>query len=72
MVDAGPEPTYGEKIRKLQWAPLAPTRLENSTRPLLFTSALGCSASENFDFSSELFFPTIYANTFFDAGQKLL
>ena len=27
--------------------------LENSTRPLVFTSASGCRASENFDFSSE-------------------
>ena len=27
--------------------------LENSTRPLVFTSALGCRASENFDTSSE-------------------
>ena len=29
------------------------TGLENSTRPLVFTSALGCRASENFDTSSE-------------------
>ena len=27
--------------------------LENSTRPLVFTSASGCRASENFDISSE-------------------
>ena len=27
--------------------------LENSTRPLVFTSASGCRASENFDMSSE-------------------
>ena len=27
--------------------------LENSTRPLVFTSALGCRASENFDISNE-------------------
>ena len=27
--------------------------LENSTRPLVFTSATGCRASENFDISSE-------------------
>ena len=27
--------------------------LENTTRPLVFTSALGCRASENFDTSSE-------------------
>ena len=28
------------------------TGLENSTRPLVFTSASGCRASENFDISS--------------------
>ena len=28
--------------------------LENSTRPLVFTSASGCRASENFDISSEI------------------
>ena len=27
--------------------------LENTTRPLVFTSALGCRASENFDTSNE-------------------
>ena len=58
------------KMRKPQWAPPAPTRVENSTRPLFFTSALGCRASENFDFSSELFFPTIYANTFLMRGKS--
>ena len=30
--------------------------LENSTRPLVFTSASGCRASENFDISSEIYF----------------
>ena len=29
------------------------TGLENCTRPLVFTSASGCRASENFDISSE-------------------
>ena len=29
------------------------TGLENSTRPLVFTSASGCRASANFDISSE-------------------
>ena len=29
------------------------TGLENSTRPLVFTSASGCRASENFDISNE-------------------
>ena len=43
--------------------------LENSTRPLVFTSASGCRASENFDISSENYFFPIYANTFCDAGQ---
>ena len=37
------------------------TGLENSTRLLLFTSASGCRASENFDISGEFFFP-IYTN----------
>ena len=32
------------------------TGLENSTRPLVFTSASGCRASENFDVSSEHYF----------------
>ena len=39
---------------------VAVSRLENSTRPLVFTSASGCMASENFD---------SYANNFCDAGQ---
>ena len=43
--------------------------LENSTRPLVFTSASGCRASENFDISSENQFFPIYANSFCDAGQ---
>ena len=30
--------------------------LENSTRPLVFMSASGCRASENFDISSENYF----------------
>ena len=30
--------------------------LENSTRPLVFTSASGCKASENFDISSINYF----------------
>ena len=45
--------------------------LENSTRPrpLVFTSALGCRASENFDISSENQFFPIYGNNNCDAGQ---
>ena len=39
-------PPYGATI---EYVP----GLENSTRPLVFTSALGCRASENFDTSSE-------------------
>ena len=31
--------------------------LENSTHLLVFTDASGCRASENFDISSENFFP---------------
>ena len=43
--------------------------LENSTHPLIFTSALGCRASENFDISSENQFFPIYGNNICDAGQ---
>ena len=43
--------------------------LENSTRPLVFTSASGCRASEKFDISSEINFFPMYANIFCDAGQ---
>ena len=43
--------------------------LENSTRPLLFTSTKGCRASENFEISSENQILPIYANNFCDAGQ---
>ena len=34
--------------------------LENSTRPLVFTSASGCRASGNFDMSQCMRFPTIW------------
>ena len=47
----------------------APSGLENSTRPLIFTSASGCRASENFDISSENYIFPLYANKFCDAGQ---
>ena len=43
--------------------------LENSTRPLVFTSASGCRASENFYISSENDFFPMYVNSFCDAGQ---
>ena len=43
--------------------------LENSTRPLVFTSTKGCRASENFEISSENQILPIYANYFCDAGQ---
>ena len=43
--------------------------LENSTRPLVFTSTKGSRASENFEFSSENQILPIYANNFCDAGQ---
>ena len=46
-----------------------PAGLENSTRPLVFTSASGCRASENFDISSEIHFFPLYANNICDAGQ---
>ena len=44
---------------KLFFSSLPLPGLENSTRLLVFTSASGCRASENFDISSEnnLFFP---------------
>ena len=43
--------------------------LENSTRPLVFTSTSGCRASGNFDIFSENYFFLIYVNNFFNAGQ---
>ena len=46
-----------------------PSGLENSTRPLVFTSTSGCRASENFDIFSENFFFPIYVNNFCGAGQ---
>ena len=46
-----------------------PAGLENSTRPLVFTSGSGCRASENFDTYSENYFFPIYANIFCKAGQ---
>ena len=39
--------------RKKQGKYMAVSGLENSTSPLVFTSAWGCRASENFDISSE-------------------
>ena len=45
------------------------TRAQKSTCPLVFTSASGCRASENFDISSENQFFPIYANNICDAGQ---
>ena len=46
--------------------------LENSTRPLVFTSVLGCSASENFDISCENYFFPCMVITFCDVGQVLI
>ena len=43
--------------------------LENSTRALIFTSASGCRASENFDIYSKYYFFPMYANILCDAGQ---
>ena len=43
--------------------------LENTTRPLIFTSASGCRASENLDISSINYKISICANIFCDAGQ---
>ena len=46
--------------------------LENSTRPLVFTSASGCRASENFAISSENYFFPIYSNIFYVMQGKCL
>ena len=46
----------------------ASAELKNSTRPLVFTSASGCRASEKFDIPSENY-PPIFANTLCDAVQ---
>ena len=43
--------------------------LENSTRPLVFTSVSGCRASEYFDIPTEIKIFPMYANKFCDAGQ---
>ena len=43
--------------------------LQNSTRPLIFTSASGCRARESFDISSENQIFPIYTNNICDAGQ---
>ena len=43
--------------------------LENSSRPLVFTSASGCRASENLIFLMKFNFFPIYAIIFCDAGQ---
>ena len=43
--------------------------LENSTCPLVFTSASGCRASKKFDISSENYVFPMYANSCCDAGQ---
>ena len=44
--------------------------LENSTSLLIFTGTSGCRASVNLIFL--VIFPTIFANTFLDAGQVLI
>ena len=43
--------------------------LENSTRPLVFTSTSGCRASGNFDIFRENYFCLICVNNFCNAGQ---
>ena len=45
------------------------SRLENSSRPLIFMSASGRRENENFDISGGILFFPIYANNFCDAGQ---
>ena len=46
--------------------------LEYNTRPLVFTSASGCRASENFDISSENYFFPINAYIFVMQGEWLV
>ena len=46
--------------------------LENSTRPLVFTSASGCKASKNFDISSKNHLSPYIANPFCNAGLILI
>ena len=46
--------------------------LENCTRPLVFTSASGCRASENIYISSENYFSPYIANNFVMQGKCLL
>ena len=43
--------------------------LENSTRPLVFTSASGCRASEILIFVNENYYFSHIFNNFCDAGQ---
>ena len=50
----------------------AMTGLENSTRPLVFTSATGCRASENFDSSCENYIFSHRCQYNCDAGQVLI
>ena len=45
------------------------SRLENNTCLLVFKSASGCRASENFYMYGENHFFPIYANNICDAGQ---
>ena len=45
--------TYGTTRNDPDSAMVELSGLENITRPLVFTSASGCRASENFDSSSE-------------------
>ena len=51
------------------WNKIPIAGLENSTRPLIFTSASGCKTSESFDISSENYVFPIYANSCCDAEQ---
>ena len=57
-------------FRMRSYAPLTQA-LENSTRPLVFTSASGCGASENFDICSENYFFPMYANIIVMQGKCL-
>ena len=58
---------YG--LRKHKGLDVRKPGLENSTRPLVYTSVSGCRASEYFDISTENQIFPMYANKFGDARQ---
>ena len=69
MLKLGPNCWQSSSADNISRQLMVVTGLENSTRPLVFTSASDCRASENFDISSENKIFTIYAYIFHNAGQ---